>query len=460
MTMQSLAEVLHRARARSAERRAMVSPETIERVNVIPEPKCELCLDRGWLRCDVPLDHPSFGQMVPCSCQHTGAMAEQHRRNLEQYSNLGPMLGYRLDAVDPERYILNPANRRAFADALAAAKEYADNPVGWLTLVGPSSSGKTYLAAGIANRRIELGHPALFVTANNLVDFLRSGLRETGPELMDFQRQATDAELLVLDDLPTHHSSNWAQERLMMILSDRHVYGRPTVITLRGEPNRADELLRTRIETVDGFARVYRLGRHGLTSTGVAGDIPAGMRDRMRLEFFQQLGNSDVPGAPAWALRFIREWSKQELINTWVCLFGPTGVGKTHLAVGAALERERMGDDVFFATFSDMLDYLRSSFNPETTYGTEDILAQIRTTDLLVLDDLGAEHSTSWAEEKLFQIVNFRYEERLPTIITTSLRLQDLYQYRERIASRLHDRRVVNLVPVEADDYRRLQQEV
>lgn len=452
--MLSLNDVLARAQHRVSTRRAASGGLAETEWQFNSEPECADCQDRGWLAYDLPVDHPDFGQVYPCRCQSTGELAQQRRMSLLEYSNLGPMQEYRLDNVDPERYIANPANRKSFMEALEAAREYAEEPDGWLTLVGPSSCGKTYLAAAIANRRIELGSAALFVTANNLLDFLRSGFRAQNDDVTDFHRQATEAELLVLDDLPVRHSSEWGNERLMMILSDRHVYRRPTVITLRGDPNRADDFLRTRIETLDGFGRVFRLGRRGLGATGMAGDIPSGMRGRMTFDAYQPIGNRQAAGAPAFALHQVQRWAAQEIIDNWIFLNGPTGVGKTHLAVAAAVAREGMGDQVFFATFADMLDYLRSSFGPESAMGTDDILTQFRTTDLLVLDDLGAEHSTSWAEEKLFQIVNFRYEERLPTIITSSLRVNELRKYRDRIASRMTDRRVVAYIPIEANDYR------
>ena len=454
MSIQSLNDVLARAQQRGAIARTRTGGVSDDEWEHGGEPECSACDDRGWLVYDVKVDHPDFGKVYPCRCQSVGDLAEQRKRSLQEYSNLGPMLDYRLDTVDPERYISNPANRKSFMDALAAARAYAENPVGWLTFVGPSSCGKTYLAAAIANRQIELGNAALFVTANNLLDFLRSGIRAASEEFNDFHRQASEAALLVLDDLPVHQSSEWGHERLMMILSDRHVYRRPTVITLRGEPNRADDLLRTRIETLDGFGRVFRLGRRGLGATGMAGDIPLGMRGRMTLDAYHPMGNQDLAGTTAYAHKAVIDWAEQEIITNWLFLNGPTGVGKTHLAVGAALLRESMGDQVFFATFADMLDYLRSSFAPDSTVGTDEILTQIRTTDLLVLDDLGAEHSTPWAEEKLFQIVNFRYEERLPTIITTSTRVRELRNHRSRIASRLMDRRVVGHIPIEATDYR------
>jgi DNA replication protein DnaC len=76
----------------------------------------------------------------------------------------------------------------------------------------------------------------------------------------------------------------------------------------------------------------------------------------------------------------------------------------------------------------------------------------VRTVPLLVLDDLGTENATSWAREKLFQIINYRYQERLPTVVTTNHTLDEL---EPRLVSRLADRRYSQVVRIEARDYRR-----
>ncbi|HPS41710.1 MAG TPA: ATP-binding protein, partial [Anaerolineaceae bacterium] len=70
---------------------------------------------------------------------------------------------------------------------------------------------------------------------------------------------------------------------------------------------------------------------------------------------------------------------------------------------------------------------------------------------LLVLDDLGSQNSTKWAAEKLFQIVDYRYSRKLPSVVTTNLEIEDLD---DRIRSRLQDPDLVTRVKVTAPDYR------
>ena len=74
----------------------------------------------------------------------------------------------------------------------------------------------------------------------------------------------------------------------------------------------------------------------------------------------------------------------------------------------------------------DLLDHLRAAFSPQATTPYDRRFDEIKRAPLLVLDDLGTESATPWAREKLFQLLNFRYSARLPTVITTSARPDDI----------------------------------
>jgi DNA replication protein DnaC len=105
-----------------------------------------------------------------------------------------------------------------------------------------------------------------------------------------------------------------------------------------------------------------------------------------------------------------------------------------------------------FAVVPDLLDHLRATFEPSRGIDYDDRFNKIRNTFLLVLDDLGTENTTPWAREKLYQIVNHRYNERLPTVITTN---QPDSAIDERILSRMLDRSLSDRLNFTGDDYRR-----
>ncbi|WKZ47616.1 MAG: ATP-binding protein [Anaerolineales bacterium] len=138
-------------------------------------------------------------------------------------------------------------------------------------------------------------------------------------------------------------------------------------------------------------------------------------------------------------------------LTGWLLLEGSYGCGKTHLAAAIANQSVQRGVPTLFITVPDLLDSLRFAYNdPETTF--EQRFEDIRNADLLIMDDFGTQNATPWAQEKLFQIINYRYINKLPTVITTNLILDEI---ESRIRSRLQDAEFVKYVRITAPDYRR-----
>lgn len=143
----------------------------------------------------------------------------------------------------------------------------------------------------------------------------------------------------------------------------------------------------------------------------------------------------------------------QEPWHRWLVMSGPCGVGKTHLAVAIARHvMERHQQNVYFAVVPDLMDHLRATFDPNSGAQYDDRFTAIRTAPLLVLDDLGTENATPWAREKLYQVINHRYTEHMPTVITTNV---DLRKIDERIVSRMLDTRLTTHIEIDASDFRR-----
>ena len=135
----------------------------------------------------------------------------------------------------------------------------------------------------------------------------------------------------------------------------------------------------------------------------------------------------------------------------WLLFTGTYGCGKTHLAAAIANHRIENDQSAVFVVVPDLLDHLRSTFGPSSEASYDDVFDEVRNTAVLVLDDLGVQVASPWTQEKMFQILNDRYNRQLPTVLTTNQRLEDLDQ---RLRSRLQDHDLVRNIPILATDYR------
>jgi len=137
----------------------------------------------------------------------------------------------------------------------------------------------------------------------------------------------------------------------------------------------------------------------------------------------------------------------------WLVMVGPQSVGKSHLAM--AIGNAAIDADIttVYTSVPLLLDYLRQSFDPKNEIVYDDLFEQIRTAELLILDDLGAEQSTPWADEKLFQLLNYRYNWSVPTVVTLKRAVWPFLD--QRLKSRFSDTSLVELVHMErAQGYR------
>lgn len=136
----------------------------------------------------------------------------------------------------------------------------------------------------------------------------------------------------------------------------------------------------------------------------------------------------------------------------WLLLHGGYGCGKTHLAAAIANAQLERGGEVMFVNAPDLLDHLRATFGPASEVSYDDMFDRVRNIAMLVIDDLGAESPTQWAQEKFYQIFNHRYNAGLPTVITSNVELERI---EPRLRSRLVDMDLVRKIVIDAPDFRR-----
>ena len=106
--------------------------------------------------------------------------------------------------------------------------------------------------------------------------------------------------------------------------------------------------------------------------------------------------------------------------DTGLLIVGPCGAGKTHLGVSALKQIVLRGHTGLFYDYRELLKEIQGSYNPESQTSELGVLEPVLTTEVLLLDDLGASKPSPWALETVGHILNSRYNERRVTLITTN----------------------------------------
>ena len=428
-------------------------PDSIE--EGLTAPACDICGDFGWVRVQVPVGHPYFGKAIPCRCQERAEDPSRLER-LQRYSNMGLLTRLTFDTTLTDGRSHDPDDRDLFRLAHEAAAVYAEEPHGWLVLTGPSGAGKTHLAAAIANRVMERGQPVFFVFVPDLLDHLRSTYSPSSEITYDqLFEQVRNAPLLVLDDLGGHSSTPWAQEKLYQVLNHRHLSQLPTVITVGISPELLEARWQTRLWDPQLSAWFVLGTGRGMGIGEEWGMVEPELRRRMTFESFDVAGNGAGPAQRKSLEAALRKASDfAQTPEGWLVFMGPLGCGKTHLSVAIVDKHLEQGRDVRCFLAVDLLERLRDAFSPDSTVSYFRRFESVRNAYVLVLRDLDFEmqHVTAWARDKLKQLLVHRYDARLPTIITTT-KFQE-HRLSDFIRSRLQDAELVQVVPIDAPDYR------
>lgn len=416
-------------------------------------------------------------QVIPCVCQRRES---DESSRLTTYANLG-------NHSDKTFKTLKPRWRRGLADpdsmerAVRLAKEFAKDPSGWLVISGPLRTGKSHLAAAITNQCTNRGIPTKFASAMHIAEIARK---------LDQWSEAEDAEptweallnapILVIDDFGMQLSNVRVSERLDQLLTKRAADPLPTVIVLAKSPEALPERFAQRLFDDNLCVRAEILPRRNAHTP--SGQIPKEMLERMTFETFNADGAPDALSNDRDSLSVALDSAKSfpNLPTKWIHFHGPTGVGKTHLAVAIAGQAQSNGITPTYWRVPELLDRLRDSYSDRTWETLDEILGSVKNSELLVLDDFIPATMTDWTLEKLYQLVCHRYDLLLPTVtagqfvfwdpqnIERFSRLRDHYErqdadYREvqgkllweSIMSRMQDRNVVLERLMSAPDYRR-----
>ncbi|MEI2689673.1 MAG: ATP-binding protein [Anaerolineae bacterium] len=416
---------------------------------------CPICGDQGFVVLDLPVGHPDFGHAQPCRCRQAD-IALRRQVELTKVSNLNQLRHMTFDTFRPDGVGLNEEQRQNLRRAFDKARLFAAHPEGWLLFTGTYGCGKTHLAVAIAHEVLRRGQSTLFVVTPDLLDHLRAAFGPSSETSFDERFETVrQTPLLIMDDFGSQSATPWAKEKLFQLLNHRYTAQLPTVITTNLRLSEIEPRLRSRLADPD-LSSVVPMTAPDFRSSGDSSGQELSTLALHKDQTFESfdLRREELPPDAAKSLAEAKAHAEAFTANAhgWLVLTGPYGCGKTHLAAAIANRRlQEQHERTMFVVTPDLLDYLRAAFSPNSAAPLDIRFEEVRRAPLLILDDLGTESATPWAREKLFQLLNYRYAARLPTVITSSTPVEELDP---RLASRMLDTSRCTIVSILAPSYR------
>ncbi|MDR3289378.1 MAG: ATP-binding protein [Peptococcaceae bacterium] len=224
------------------------------------KPSCPLCADHGIIF------EEDKNSARPCACMRQKNL----RRRLRDARISGQLLECAFDQFNLEYYRQDEKNERSHLEnakkALQAAMDFTDrctqNRSGLgLLFTGPVGSGKTFLAAAIANALTQQGLDVLFLVVPELLDEIKSTYdKRSETSEFDVIEAARTVQILILDDLGAHNYTEWTINKLYSIINYRLNAQLQTVITTNLSVKQMDECLGDRTTSrIFEMTQGYRL---------------------------------------------------------------------------------------------------------------------------------------------------------------------------------------------------------
>lgn len=153
------------------------------------------------------------------------------------------------------------------------------------------------------------------------------------------------------------------------------------------------------------------------------------------------------------AVKYVENFDRMKEDGQGLLYFGSMGYGKTYIAASIA---NALIDKGYKCYMGSMASIAASMYDNEAK---QKFLKDIKSYDLLIIDDLGAERDTSYMEELVYLVIDRRYHAHLPTVVTTNMTGDQLKKptdkSQKRIISRLYEMCI--FIEVSGKDRRRLE---
>lgn len=247
---------------------------TVSRLEPCPDcqrPQCPTCGGLGYVRYDLPVDHPGFGQLHRCpeNCAAVQQMDALRRTGLRKYSKLPEeyaglsfatfdalpevVKAGKLPARIAAGLFVDAADQQHWVNRAAVGGLFTDDPGqddwrNWLVLYGPHGRGKTGLAAAIVNALTDMNKAVLYIRLQDFVEAVQkrySREREYDDEFGATPESVKDsvknAPILVIDEFDVPQLTDNKRDIVESVIRYRHGERLPTIITTNLSPKALDQ---------------------------------------------------------------------------------------------------------------------------------------------------------------------------------------------------------------------------
>ncbi|HAK44010.1 MAG TPA: DNA replication protein [Clostridium sp.] len=153
--------------------------------------------------------------------------------------------------------------------------------------------------------------------------------------------------------------------------------------------------------------------------------------------------------------KYSYKFSELKKNNVGLILYGDPGNGKSYASACIANSLLNKGIPVVCVGINALLDRIKETYNKWGSEGEQTVLRSLANAELLILDDLGTEQDTPWSKTQIYNIIDSRSRNELPTIITINLNLNDI---EIRYGKRTYDRLLEMCTPV-YNDWKSIREE-
>ena len=415
---------------------------------------CKPCNQARWIIVN--------NETVPCNLCDKSFEDDIDIKIRIKYAGLDQLMEYKLInfKVDGSVGKSEPSKLRNY---LNLAKDYSKNPMGWLVINGPTGTGKTHLAAGIAINCVENSSPVIYKSIQEIVDIITN----TNPEDESF-KDLINFPFLVIDDFGNQRYSDWIEEKIDHLFTHRYTRKLPTVIALSSNILDLDDRSQMRFtdpKLVQSINLEYK--KNNILTNGIPKVFE---KAKLTKELRKPIKNSSQSDKVTYDSIEMALFKSKEYINSkdpgWLYIHGETGSGKSYLSAAIANYLEKKGKEVFFISSAELIDKVREQFGNNQGKGIE--FEKAKVVDFLFLDDLWGHNNTKWSDELIYNLLAYRQDNLKATVINSSVIYEKIKKYEikknqlssdsiftEKICSRISNKNIVEQISLISSDIRK-----